>query len=128
MGRPLLSDPEKFCERCSKRFYRSKRPTGRWESRPEFANRKYCSLTCANSKPVVKRQMKMHRARKHLKPECEACGTTSRLHAHHVNGNHDDWSEGNIQTLCTHCHGFWHNMLKRRGLPITGKMPCLLPR
>lgn len=128
MGRPLLSDPDKLCERCGKQFFRGQRPTGQWESRPEFARRKYCSLTCANSKPVVKRQMKIHRARRHLKSQCEACQSTQRLHAHHIDGNHDNWEASNIQTLCTHCHGFWHNMLKRRGLPIGGRMPSLLAR
>ena len=128
MGRKRIPDAEKYCERCGKRYYRTLRPSGKHETHTAFAGRKYCSLSCANSKPVVKRQMKMHRARKHLQKQCEACGQKDRLHAHHVNGDHDNWSAENIQTLCTYCHGFWHWMLERRGLPIAHRMPALLPR
>jgi site-specific DNA-cytosine methylase len=65
------------------------------------------------------------RARKHLKQACEACGQTTSLIAHHVDQDKANNAEENIQTLCKHCHDFWHAMQKRRGLVIAGRMPRL---
>ena len=65
------------------------------------------------------------RARKHLKPKCEACGHPYRLQAHHINQDIRDNRPENIQTLCKHCHDFWHTTAKRRGKTVAGRMPCL---
>ncbi len=127
MGRLKMSDPQMFCERCGNEFFRSQRPTKRWESRREFRNRKYCSLTCANSTGAARKPTFHFRARKNLGPQCEACGSKQHPHAHHVNGDISNNAPDNIQTLCKHCHGFWHNMLKRCGQPIALKMPRLWP-
>jgi len=90
-----------------------------------FAIRKYCSLSCANSTGAAAKPTFHFRARKSLKPQCEACGIRRHPHAHHVDGDISNNDPSNIQTLCTHCHGFWHNMLKRCGLPVAHRMPRL---
>jgi len=68
----------------------------------------------------------MWRARQHRRKACEACGWTKSLHVHHVNGDRTDERLENFQTLCTHCHNYWHALLNRHGLPIAGRMPALL--
>ena len=125
MPMPLKHHADRSCERCGKLFNRSQRPSGAWENGPEFQRRKYCSLTCANTAAFPGKQGLLARARKLRRGECEACGATRFLHAHHCDGNQANNSPDNIQTLCTHCHGFWHNVLERRGLPIAGRMPRL---
>lgn len=127
MGRRLKETPARPCERCGKLFYRGKRPSGRWQSVPEFRQQKYCSLICANSTGALTEAGKLARAKKHRKAMCEACGHMAKLHSHHVDGDQGNNLPENIQTLCAHCHGFWHNMLERRGLPIGGRMPRLIP-
>ena len=56
---------------------------------------------------------------------CEACGTDSNLQAHHVNGDPMDNTPSNVQTLCQHCHAFWHSALRRAGLLPKEPMPPL---
>lgn len=99
---------------------------GRLEDAGVFRRRRYCSLTCANSKPVVGKQGNHWRARKHRKAACETCGWTKSLHVHHCDGIPANNDRANLQTLCTHCHNFWHALLDRHGLPIAGRMPALL--
>ena len=57
---------------------------------------------------------------------CEACGWAKSLHVHHCDGDPQNNDPANLQTLCTHCHNFWHAMLARLGRPIAGRMPALL--
>lgn len=124
-GRHKLPDDPKFCMRCGDQFYRSQRPSKAWEDRTAFAKRKYCSLSCANSHGAVTTAGHRARAIKLRGQQCEACGLRSKLQAHHVNGDITNNTPANIQTLCEHCHGFWHNMLARNGMPIAGRMPPL---
>jgi hypothetical protein len=124
MGRPRKSDPTKYCMRCGVQLERQK--TGdRLEDRGVFLRRKYCSLTCANSRTTVTRGGHYWRARKFRGPSCEACGTRKSLQVHHVNGDHRDNRPENAQTLCIHCHKFWHDTLSRHGRSIDGRMPPL---
>jgi hypothetical protein len=115
-------DPEKFCEFCAKELLR-KTYANRLEDRNTFLRRRFCSLACSESK---KGKLTKHgyswRARKFLKKNCEACGYDKSLHAHHVDQNPENNVEQNIQTLCKHCHNFWHTTQKRLGLSIAGKM------
>jgi hypothetical protein len=125
MGMPRKQEPAKNCEYCGIPLTR-KYFEGRLEDLSAFRRRRFCSLTCANSKKgVLTKHGYSYRARKHLKDACEACGQTTSLMAHHVDQNKANNSEGNIQTLCKHCHDFWHAMQKRRGLLIAGRMPRL---
>jgi 5-methylcytosine-specific restriction endonuclease McrA len=125
MGQPKKKDPVKYCERCGVKLERA-RINGRLEDRNVFLRRKYCSLTCANSKPdSTSKQTYLWRARKLRKDHCEACGTKKSLQAHHIDQNQKNNAPENIETLCKHCHDFWHATQKRLGLPIAGRMPPL---
>ena len=46
--------------------------------------------------------------RDQLKTACEECGTDSRLHLHHINGDPWDGAAENLMTLCEPCHKRWH--------------------
>ena len=120
----LKVDPDKLCERCGVPLTRQ-RFGDRLEDRSAFLRRRFCSLTCANSKDTLTKGGYHWRARQHRKPACEACGLRKALHVHHVNGQPSDNDPANLQTLCTHCHNFWHATLDRHGRPIAGKMPSL---
>ena len=103
-----------------------KRFGDRLEDLSAFRRRAFCSLTCANSKrgPLTKHGYSW-RARKHLKSACEACSQETSLIAHHLDQRASNNVPSNIQTLCKHCHDFWHATQKRRGRPIAGRMPPL---
>jgi hypothetical protein len=119
-----MVDPERHCERCGLVLTRQRFGT-RLEDRSAFLRRKFCSLTCANSRLTTKEGTYHWRARKYRKAACEACGRTKALHVHHVNGDPSNNDLVNLQTLCMHCHNFWHATLSRLGLPIAGRMPSL---
>jgi len=126
MGRPRLAEPQKCCARCGTE-YRRQIFNGRLEDLGAFKRRKYCSLTCANTKVRPSHWETYHwRARKHRGPLCEACGSTARLHAHHVDGKPENNAAENIQTLCVFCHGFLHATAERLGWTQPGRLPRLL--
>ena len=119
--------PEKRCMICGHRFQRKRFEDGRLEDYQAFMKRRFCSLSCANSrsKGGVSRNAYQARARKLLKTACECCGTPTRLHAHHVD---EDWTNntpGNVQTLCVFCHQFWHATHRRLGAKPSKPMPAL---
>ena len=115
------------CEFCTKSFARKRWTSGALEDLSSYQKRRFCSLRCANSRPKggLSRKAFHARARKQRKTNCEACGTTKRLHVHHVN---EDWRNNesvNLQTLCTFCHQFWHALHARLGLKCMKPMPNL---
>ena len=121
MAHPVWSLPPKPCAFCGTGFSRR-----RLETRKAFLQRRFCSLSCANSKAGrLTKHGYSWRARKHLKRKCEACGSTMRLIAHHVDQDKSNNTPGNIQTLCKWCHDFWHATQKRLGLSSAGRMPAL---
>jgi hypothetical protein len=125
MPMPRKPEPTKTCEHCGVTFTR-KTTNGRLEDLGVFKRRKYCSLTCANSRKHPEHWETHHwRARKLRGKVCEACGSVTSLHAHHVDQNPENNAPENIQTLCKHCHGFWHNTAKRRKWAVAGRMPPL---
>ncbi len=65
-------------------------------------------------------------ARKFLKAACEACTDTVELEAHHMDQDRSNNDEGNIQTLCSKCHDFWHRLGKRIERHPIGRMPVLV--
>lgn len=100
-----------------------------------FLRQRFCSLRCSNSrsKGGISRKAFHYQARKMRGPECECCGTTKSLHAHHIDEDWTNNSPGNIQTLCVFCHQFWHAMHRRRGAKPFAPMPdarffMILPR
>ncbi len=124
MGRMKKSEQSKPCGTCGAIMYR-KRSFGRLEDLGVFNRRKYCSRSCGNSRLEVKTGTLLWRARRHRKKACEACGYTRFLHAHHVDQNQENNDPVNLQTLCKHCHNFWHTTAKRLGLEVAGRMPSL---
>lgn len=119
-----VREQPKNCEQCGAIMYR-KRFRGVLESNHAFNLRKFCSLSCANTKEELTKHGYSWRARKHLGLTCESCGSTVRLQAHHINQNIKDNRPENIQTLCKPCHDFWHSTAKRRGWSIAGRMGSL---
>ena len=117
--------PKKYCECCGREMLR-KDYHGRLEDRLIYLKRRFCSLSCANTRTDLTKHGYSWRARKHLKTNCEACGYQKRLQAHHINQVISDNGLENIQTLCKHCHDFWHTMARRLGWTVAGRMPSLV--
>ena len=125
MGRPAKAEQQKCCERCADPMMR-KRFGGRLEDMGAFSRRKYCSLSCANTKEGQLHWGTYHwRARKFLKSQCGACGSTEKRHAHHVDGNPRNNDSRNIQTLCVYCHNYCHATADRLGWTQPGRLPRL---
>ena len=123
-----VSTQARQCEMCSCTLERKRNNAGRLEGYRDFMRRRFCSLSCANSrnKGGESRNAYLFHARKLLKSACEACQATSSLQAHHVNTDWKDNSPGNVQTLCLFCHHFWHAMHLRLGMEPTQRMPRLV--
>ncbi len=122
---PRTPDPEKHCETCGTAFVR-KMTGGRLEDRSVFLRRRFCSLSCANTRGELTKGSHHWRARRHRLTACEACGERRALHVHHCDQDETNNEPANLQTLCKWCHNFWHATQKRLGLPIAGRMPGLL--
>ena len=125
--KPTSAQP-RHCEHCAKLLERRRNDSGRLEGYRDFMRRRFCSLSCANSRPKGGQSRKAYHyhARKKREGACECCGSTSRLQAHHVNEDWTDNSPENIQTLCIFCHHFWHAMWRRLGVKPTQRMPRLV--
>lgn len=117
-------EEKKYCECCGGEMLR-KRFNRRLEDLSAFQKRRFCSLSCANTRTDLTKHGYSWRARKHLKEKCEACGYKRALQAHHLDQNQANNEPENIQTLCKHCHDFWHTTAKRLGKKVAGKMPYL---
>ena len=126
----VKSAAPKQCEFCSKLLQRRRNAAGRLEGYRDFVRRRFCSLSCANSrsKGGESRKAYHYRARKARLSACECCGTAKRLQVHHVDENWKNNTPSNLQTLCIFCHHFWHAMHIRRGVKPTERMPRLAPR
>ena len=127
MGRPAKKEPKKFCKTCGVELTRQRFSNGRLEDLTVFMRRQHCSRTCGNSRKVLTKHGYSWRARKHIQKSCEACGYTKSLQAHHIDQDKTNNEAENIQTLCKHCHDFWHTTQKRLGKNIAGRMPPLYP-
>lgn len=113
-------EPEKYCETCGRKLIR-KRYNGRLEDLTAFQRRKYCSLTCANTRKALTVAGYRRRAEQFRKDSCEICGARLRLHAHHIDGNIAHNWQKNIQTLCFDCHMAHHRLCRRLGRAVPGK-------
>lgn len=120
-----VNEEPKCCEACGVPMSR-KRFGDRLEDLNAFSKRKFCSLSCANTRAVLTKHGYSWRARKHLKLSCESCGSTLALEAHHIDQDRSNNGPSNIQTLCSPCHDFWHATAKRLGRQVAGRMPCLV--
>jgi len=122
MPMPRVKEQEKSCERCGTPMRRS-RFNGRLEDLGVFKRRKYCSLSCANTRVRPRHWGTYHwRARQYRKSYCEACGLTEQLHAHHVDREPKNNEPQNIQTLCAYCHNYLHAVADRRGWTQPGRL------
>lgn len=94
-----------FCGRMfSPKYYKSgAQIEARW------AQRKYCSRSCANSKHELTRDGYRARARKFLESCCESCGVEAKLSIHHKNRDWSDNHRSNLMTLCASCHTSLHH-------------------
>jgi len=121
------ADP-RYCEHCKKLLERRRDASGRLEGFRDFLRRRFCSLSCANSRPKggMSRKAAHYTARKQKGVECECCGTTKRLQVHHINENWSDNRLENLQTLCIFCHHFWHAIHRKHGRITTKPMPRLV--
>ena len=120
--------PEKRCLICGKRFQRKRFVGGTLEDYTAYMKRRFCSLSCANSrtKGGLSRKAFHAQARKLKATNCAACGSSERLQVHHINENWTDNRPENLQTLCIFCHQFWHAMHRRRGALSSTAMPLML--
>ena len=117
MGRIANQDPEKHCAKCGVKLLR-KRFSGRLEDFTRFVKRKYCSESCYQSGRVIANPTLAGlraRAKKFRGTSCEICGATSNISVHHVNGDPNVNTAGNIRTLCTSCHMKLHHSMWRDG-------------
>ena len=65
-----------------------------------------------------------HRLSRRLRgAECEACGFSKYLEAHHIDNDPNNSDPDNIQTLCRYCHRFWHDLSRRLGIHPSGRCP-----
>jgi hypothetical protein len=118
----------KTCEQCRKEFHRKRRPDGSMESTRVWNARRYCCRQCSfkskRGKLVVKPVSPCHAAarRRYLGDQCEFCQHDKRLCLHHVDGDCENNSKENFQTLCAWCHSFLHQLAKRRKWKQPGRM------
>ena len=119
-----VKEQPKSCERCGVIMQR-KRYGKQLEDLTAYRRRRFCSLSCANTKTRLTKHGYSWRARKHLKDSCETCFSTQDLQAHHIDQSITNNNPENIQTLCKTCHSFWHGTARRRGWKIAGRMPVL---
>lgn len=103
-----VQEQPKPCETCGVLMSR-KRFNGVLEDSVTFKRRRFCSLSCANTRTEVGYHGLSWRARKHLKTSCEACGSVYMLAAHHKDGDRENNEASNIQTLCVRCHARLHH-------------------
>lgn len=126
MAHPRAVEPEKFCKRCNVVMER-RRFNGRLEDLGVFKRRNYCSLRCANMRDRPKHWETYHwRARQHRQASCEACGSTDRLHVHHVDRKPENNDPSNLQTLCIFCHNFLHATVDRLGWTHPVRLPKIV--
>ena len=123
MPMPKKRDPMRRCASCDEPLIR-KRYNGRLEDRSAFLRRKYCDRTCMATgyvSDISQPGSKRRRVIKFRGQTCETCGGTRNLHAHHIDGNLDNDSPENIQTLCGSCHNTHHHRARRAGLTVAGR-------
>jgi len=121
----IIPTAPKACAECGTRFLRKRFASGRLEDLAAYGRRLYCSLSCANSqtKGGDSRSASHVQARKELKPSCESCNSTAKLHAHHCDENWRNNAPDNLQTLCESCHRSWHITQRNAGVTPAGRKP-----
>lgn len=104
-GATRKPDPEKYCSVCGVRMYRKRFGESQTlEDMGRFLSRQTCGQSCGNTKQTVTKDALHWRARKHRKPNCQECNTTTDLHVHHIDRNPANNDPSNLMTLCSSCH------------------------
>ena len=83
----------------------------RYEDMNVFLKRKYCSLQCAGKGNTKNRPTKSAIGKRLIplrEEKCNACGKTSELGIHHIDGDRYNNTTENLMTLCVTCHTKWH--------------------
>jgi len=103
-----------------------KRYHGRLEDLSAFQKRRFCSLSCANTRTDLTKHGYSWRARKHLKATCEACGhprRLSRLLAHYGKAA---WQDGSWENAVPRiAHKMANRVDRLRGLG-NGQVPAVV--
>lgn len=110
MPRSAKPTPEKHCETCGSILQRI-RCNGRLEDFTVFLKRRFCSLSCANSREKDGTSLTTYhrRAGKHRKMACERCGKPHRkLHVHHKDENPANNDGQSVSRLLGSCHKLSH--------------------
>lgn len=103
MPQTIKQAPIKNCETCGVLMER-KRFNGRLEDYAVFLRRRFCSMSCGNTRPSVTKDAHHWRARKHRAEKCAQCSAAVDLHVHHIDRNHENDDPLNLITLCSSCH------------------------
>ena len=114
-------EPKRCCRSCGCQMTRKRYGT-RLEDLSVFLRRRFCSLSCANTRQDKTKDGWRRIARLHAKTACEVCSSTLKLHVHHCNHNIKDNSPENLQTLCASCHAKHHHYSRRLGKVVSGRM------
>lgn len=107
MPRTAIPLPPKVCVTCG-HLYSRNRYGGILEDTAHFKARKYCSLSCANTRLIVTVPRMRIRAHKQIGIACERCGAMHSLHVHHKDENPMNNEPSNLVTWCASCHRRWH--------------------
>ena len=128
---PQLTKPEprKYCSYCGLRLHR-KRYNGRLEDYGAFNRRTFCDKACmalGHDTRAVGKQGHLYRARRHRKANCEQCGTSEKLHVHHIDNDWRNDDPANLKTLCSSCHlkHHWQSDGRRSALSDTRRVPLV---
>ena len=108
-----VNEPLKSCENCGATISR-RRYGSRLEDLTAFRKRRFCSLSCANTRKTLTKHGYSWRARKHLKTACEACNETRSLIAHHIDQDKTNNDPSNLQVMSPMAHSQKTNADKER--------------
>jgi hypothetical protein len=116
MPRLLKTCPDKTCEFCGTHFNRRRFGT-RLEDYGRFQTRRFCSISCAESKhSPTDRGTFCKRAQAFKQASCDLCGSKQSLDVHHEDGDIANNTAENTRTLCHSCHMKLHWKLRKRGI------------
>jgi len=97
------NDPVKReAQKASSRNWKERNLSRHAELAREYRQRHKEKITAQNRLNYAVRSGKVERL------PCQVCGTTERVHAHHVSYRQEDWY--NVRWLCQNCHELVHHM------------------
>lgn len=112
MPRVQKTTEARYCIHCGELLVRKRYPSG-LETFTRFVERKACGQSCANRRHDVTVPGLRSRAKRLRGDQCESCGASTGLHAHHRDGDITNNVVANIATLCASCHLKHHWVVDR---------------